>query len=244
MKRIVGTVMLAACALLLTACAHTPEAIAENDPLEPMNRAVYRFDKKFDQYVVLPVAWVYVYHLPPPVHHGLNNFLLNLDLPVTFANQVMQGDIGYAGQTLARFALNSTLGLAGFVDLAARADIPYRSADFGQTLGKYGMPEGPFLMLPVVGPAPPRDLLGTGVDIAINPLILLPPGAPVVQHVLVSAGQRSLSPFEQHARDIVLRNELEKGSVDPYVTMRSVYRQLRDDKIRSGPPDENPASAK
>ncbi|HUO92579.1 MAG TPA: VacJ family lipoprotein [Rhizomicrobium sp.] len=238
MRRFVGAAMLAACALLLTACAQTPEAIAENDPFEPMNRAVYKFDKRVDQYVVLPVAGLYVYYLPPPVHRGLENFFVNLDLPVTFANQVLQGDIGYAGQTLVRFTLNSTFGLGGFVDLAARIDIPYRSADFGQTLGKYGMPEGPFLVLPVVGPRPPRDLLGAGVDIAVNPLILLPPGAPLYQHVLVSAGQRLLSPFEQHARDIVLRNELEKGSVDPYVTMRSVYRQLREDKIRSGPPDE------
>lgn len=247
MGRIIGAAMLAACAALLSGCVSaSKEAIAENDPFEPVNRAVYNLDKKFDKYVTLPAAGLYVYYLPPPVHRGLDNFLLNLDLPVTFANQIMQGDIDYAGQSLVRFTLNTTFGLGGFVDLAARANIPYRSADFGQTLGKYGVPEGPFLVLPIIGPAPPRDLLGTGVDIAINPLILLPPGEPVIQHVFVSAGQRALSPFEEHARNIVLRNELERGSVDPYVTMRSIYRQLRDEKIRSGPPDENaiPPSAK
>ena len=240
-----GAALLAVCAILLSGCISTSkEAIAENDPFEPMNRAVYRFDKRFDEYVVLPVAWVYVYYLPRPVHRGLNNVLLNLDLPVTFVNEVLQGEVTYAGETLGRFALNTTLGLGGLVDLAAQADLPYRSADFGQTLGKYGAPEGPFLVLPVIGPDPPRDLAGDGVDLFMDPLFYLPPGAPMVQRVLTTVGVRTLSPFEVHARNIVLRNELEKGSVDPYVTMRSVYRQLREQEIHDGLPGEEDVGGK
>ena len=234
--------ILAVCAMALSACTTSPESIAENDPFEPMNRAVYSFDKRVEQYVVLPVAWVYVYHLPQPVHRGLNNFLLNLDLPVTFVNEVLQGDLTYAGETFGRFTLNTTLGLGGLVDLAARADIPYRAADFGQTLGKYGVPEGPFLVLPIVGPDPPRDLAGDAVDIFMDPLFYLPPDISLLDHFAITASIRTLSPFEVHARNIVLRNELEKGSVDPYVTMRSVYRQLRDEEIRDGlPAHDSPA---
>jgi phospholipid-binding lipoprotein MlaA len=245
MRRVLGAAMLAACATLLSGCVSASrEAIAENDPLEPMNRAVYRFDERFDRNVVLPVAFVYVYYLPPAVHRGLNNFLRNLDLPVTFANQVLQGDIGYAGQTLARFTLNTTFGIGGFVDLATRADIPYRTADFGQTLGRYGVPEGPFLVLPIIGPDPPRDLVGDGVDVVINPFFYVPPSASLADHFALSAGQRVASPFEAHATNIVLRNELERGSVDPYVTMRSIYRQLRDQKIRGTPPEGDPTPRK
>ena len=240
-----GAAILALCALLLNGCVSaSQEAASENDPFEPMNRAVYRFDERFDKYVVLPVAWVYVYYLPRPVHRGLNNFLLNLDLPVTFVNEVLQGEVTYAGQTLGRFTLNTTLGLGGFVDLAAQADIPYRSADFGQTLGKYGAPEGPFLVLPIIGPDPPRDLAGDGVDLVMDPLFYLPPGLSLLDHFAIAAGVSTLSPFEQHARNIVLRNELEKGSVDPYVTMRSVYRQLREQEIRDGLPGEEDAPGK
>jgi len=234
-----GAALLAVCALVLSACTTSPEAIAENDPLEPMNRAVYRFDERFDQYVVLPVAGLYVYHTPAPVHRGLHNFLINLDAPVTFVNDILQGEIVHAGQTFVRFTMNSTLGVGGLVDVATPAGIPFHASDFGQTLGRYGVPEGPFLVLPILGPDPPRDLAGDGVDLFLDPLFYVPPKASLLDRFALTAGLRTLSPFEVHARNIVLRQELEKGSVDPYVTMRSVYRQLRDEEIRDGVPREN-----
>lgn len=229
-------------ALALGGCTTaSQEARDANDPFEPMNRAVYRFDERFDQYVVLPTAWFYVYRMPPPIRHGLHNVLINLDLPVTFANDLLQGEFGRAGVALGRFTLNSTLGLGGVVDLASQADLPYRSADFGQTLARYGVPAGPFLVLPLIGPDPPRDLLGDGVDLVADPLFYLPPGAPFYQRFLLTASLRAGSPFEDHARNIVLRRELEKGSFDPYVTMRSIYRQLRAEEIGEGiPPEDNP----
>jgi len=244
MRRFVGAAVLAACALLLTACANTPEAIAENDPFEPMNRAVYDFDKKFDKYVVLPVAWVYVYHTPERVHRGLHNFFINLDGPVTFVNDLLQGEVVNAGRTFARFTMNSTLGVGGLVDVATPAGIPFHASDFGQTLGRYGVPEGPFLVLPIIGPSPPRDLAGDSVDLVLDPLFYLPPKVSLLDHFAITAGIRTLSPFEVHARNMVLRQELEKGSVDPYVTMRSIYRQLREEEIRGIPPDERIAPAK
>ena len=112
----------------------------------------------------------------------------------------------------------------------------YRSADFGQTLGRWGVGDGPFLVVPIIGPDPPRDLLGDAVDIGIDPLFHLPPGAPFYERFSVTVALRAGSPFEDHARNIVLRQELEKGSVDPYVTMRSVYRQLREQEIQGSLP--------
>jgi phospholipid-binding lipoprotein MlaA len=227
----------AASALFLSGCATaSPEAIAANDPFETTNRAVYRFDEKFDKYVLLPVAGFYFFYMPPPMRHGLHNVLINLDLPVTFANDVMQGEMTRAGSALGRFAFNSTIGLGGLVDVATPAGLKYRPADFGQTLGKFGMPEGPFLVLPLIGPEPPRDLLGDAVDLAMDPLLYLPPGAPLYERFAVDVGLRWGSPFEEHSRNIVLRRELERQSVDPYATMRSTYRQLREEEINEGPP--------
>lgn len=229
--------ILLACAILLSGCISTsPEAVSANDPFEPANRAVYRFDERFDKYVVLPVAWFYTYRMPVPIRRGLHNVMINLNLPVTFANDILQGELTQAGTSLGRFALNSTFGLGGLVDLGARAGLPYRPADFGQTLGRYGVPEGPFLVLPFIGPDPPRDLLGGAVDLSMNPLTYLPPGAPLAERLSVSASVQMGSPFEFNTRNIVLRRELERGSVDPYVTMRSVYRQIREEQISHSPP--------
>lgn len=229
--------ILLACALLLSGCASaSSESIAANDPFEPANRAMFQFDQGFDKNVILPIAWVYFYKTPKPLRRGLHNILNNLDMPVTITNDVLQGEFSQAGISLGRFVLNSTFGLGGIVDLGTPAGLRYRPADFGQTLGRYGVPEGPFLVWPVIGPDPPRDFLGDVVDLSIDPLTYLPPGAPLVERVSVAATVRMASPFEVHARNIVLRQELERGSVDPYVTMRSVYRQLREEEISHGLP--------
>jgi len=232
----VSTIVIAVCAALLSGCATpTPEAIAANDPLEAENRVVYRFDQSFDKNVVLPAAWFYFFYLPPPLRRGLHNATINLDLPVTFANDVLQGEVSRAGTALGRFAMNSTFGLAGLLDIAKQAGLVYRPADFGQTLGRYGVPEGPFLVLPIIGPDPPRDLLGDAADIALDPF---------VGRLSLAATLPLVSPFEQHTRDIILRQELERGSVDPYVTMRDVYRQLRADEIGAALPDPGEAQGK
>jgi phospholipid-binding lipoprotein MlaA len=231
MNRSVCAAMIAACVALLGGCSTTPESLAANDPFEPMNRAVYHFDQRVDRSVVVPLAGLYFLYLPAPVHHGLTNIFINLDMPVTFANDLLQLRPVAAARALGRFALNTTLGVGGLVDLATPAGIPYKPADFGQTLGRYGVPEGPFLVLPIIGPAPPRDLAGDGVDIAMHPLFWLPPAVPALQRALVSTAIHADAPFEEHATHIVLRQELERGSVDPYVTMRSIYRQLRDQDI-------------
>ena len=112
----------AALGLALAGCAgSSPGAISANDPLEPMNRAVFRFNETFDKYVVLPAAGLYLQDLPVPLRKGLHNTVANLDLPVTFTNDILQGEISHAGETLVRFVFNSTVGLGGIMDVATPA---------------------------------------------------------------------------------------------------------------------------
>lgn len=222
--------------LLLAGCASLPHH-GPNDPFEQTNRAVFAFNNTVNRNVTLPIAWVYIYGLPRGVRNGLNNFFANAQSPVTFANDVLQGEIGRAGATLARFVLNTTAGLGGFFDIAARNGLAPHTSDFGQTLALYGVPSGPFLVLPVIGPTTPRDFVGTGVDLITDPFFYIPADWTLLGHTATVVGLHTLAPFQANAASIVLRRNLGRGSVDPYATMRSVYRQQRARQIAPGPPD-------
>ena len=117
-----------------------------------------------------PVAKFYRSAVPEPARDGIHNALTNLNSPVVLANDVLQGDGDKAADTFGRFVINSTVGVAGLIDVASKMGIPGHDNDFGITLGKAGAAEGSYLVLPFVGPKPPRDLVGTGVDIAFDPL--------------------------------------------------------------------------
>jgi len=232
-----ASLALALCALALAGCTTvSPEAIAANDPLEPMNRAVYRFDEQFDRTVLLSLAGLYIGKVPKSVRTGVHNVLSNVEEPVTIANDVLQLELGRAARMTVRLALNSTIGVGGIVDIAAKHGLAEQTADFGQTLNRYGVGEGPFLVLPLIGPEPPRDLVGDAADLFIDPLTWLPPGWPFAERLGIAMGVHVWEPYLTHARDVLLTLELEKGSLDPYATMRSVYRQIRADEINGGQP--------
>lgn len=240
--RFVRFVILTACACALGGCATTSrEASAANDPLEPMNRAVYGFDEKFDQYVYLTVAGLYVNNIPKPLRMGVHNVFSNAEEPVSIANDILQLRFDRAARMTGRMALNSTVGLGGIVDIAAKHGLPEQKADFGQTLSRYGVGEGPFLVLPIVGPEPPRDLAGDTADLFLDPITWIPDGWPLLDRVGVTADVHIWEPYLTHARDMLLRHELGKGSLDAYATMRSVYRQIRAGQIggaESAAPDD------
>lgn len=219
--------------LLLAGCATAPSGQMA-DPFEQSNRAVFDFNNKFNKHVTLPIAWVYVYWLPPRLRKGLNNLFANAESPVTFANDVLQGRIDRAGETLARFLLNSTIGVGGLVDVGARHGLRPHQSDFGQTLAVYGVPSGPFLVLPLIGPSTPRDIVGAGVDLAADPLFYIPADWSLLSHTATVVGLHTMAPFQANASSIVLRRNLGKGSVDPYATMRSVYRQQRAREVHGG----------
>jgi phospholipid-binding lipoprotein MlaA len=157
---------------VLTAGCSTsdPEALAQNDPYEPTNRVVFKVNKAIDNAVAKPVAKFYNHAVPVPVRDSIHNVLTNLDKPVVFGNDILQGEGTRAGETLERFALNSTLGVAGLFDVATAFGVPDHSEDFGQTLGVWGAGEGPYLVIPFMGPDPPRDLAGDVADIFMDPL--------------------------------------------------------------------------
>src|SRR5215472_5015007 len=156
---------------ILAGCTtRAPESLAQNDPLEPMNRASFNANLKLDKYFAKPIAKGYVAVVPEVARDGIHNFLTNLDEPVTFANNVLQGDAKSAAHTFVRFSINSTVGVGGVLDLATKWGYPDDPQDFGITLGKGGLPEGDYLFLPFLGPSSPRDLIGTGVDIGFDPL--------------------------------------------------------------------------
>jgi phospholipid-binding lipoprotein MlaA len=223
---------------MLAGCASdgaSPNATAANDPYESTNRQVFAFNQKVDQYVFLPGANAYNAVVPEPAREGVHNFLVNLDLPITFANDVLQGDFSRAGDTLGRFGLNSTLGLGGLLDPATDFGIPYHKSDFGITLGTWGVGEGPYLVLPFLGSDPPRDAAGQVVDIFLDPFTYVK----IRDHFYWSAGREFFSLLDLRARNVDTVESLERSSVDYYASVRSLYRQNRNNAINKDQPDLN-----
>ena len=208
-----------------------PEALESfrqtNDPLEPLNRVVFAVNIEADRYILKPVAYVYKEAVPQPVQDGMGNFLQNLGSPVVFMNSVLQGDVDHAGATLLRFLINSTVGLAGTADVAGEMGFLRRDEDFGQTLGVWGADEGPYIMLPLLGPSSTRDALGLVVDYFADPWTYL-------RYEKFSYSRRGAEFIDARARNYELLNDLEKTSVDYYAAVRSLYRQDRRDAIRNG----------
>lgn len=173
-----GTSLLLVAALSLA--AETPPAAApaaevvtapgkNPDPWEKFNRGVYRFNDVADRYALKPVAKGYRAVTPELVRTGITNFFINLRSPLVVMNDLLQGKFKQAGGDTLRFVVNSTVGVVGVVDVAARINLPVHDEDFGQTLGVWGVPSGPYLMLPFMGPSSLRDGVGVGVDAAANP---------------------------------------------------------------------------
>lgn len=218
-------------ALALGACTTSdPEALARNDPFEPTNRAVFDFDVQLDHAVARPLAKFYRSAVPAVARAGVHNALNNLNSPVIFTNDVLQGEGDEAAGTLGRFVINSTVGVAGLVDVASRLGIPYHDNDFGITMGKWGAQEGSYLVLPFVGPKPPRDLVGTGVDIAFDPTTYMTWNNSTL-YMIVRGGLGVLDTREA-ALDQV--ESIERTSIDFYATTRNLYRQHRDAQINGG----------
>ena len=143
-----------------------------SDPWEGFNRSMYRFNYRFDKYVYLPVVNGYKTITPDVLEQGIHNFFLNLDDIVTFYNSILQLNGTKTVQTTGRFLVNTTVGLLGFIDVASKVGIPKHNEDFGQTLGYWGVGEGPYLVLPILGPSNVRDGVGLGVDFAAFTAVL------------------------------------------------------------------------
>ncbi|HWU27418.1 MAG TPA: VacJ family lipoprotein [Rhizomicrobium sp.] len=221
--------------LLLAGCAdNTAQMTSDpNDPWESWNRKVLSMNMSFDHAVLKPTAEAYVSVVPEPARNGLHNFLTNLDSPVIFANDLLQGEFELAGETLGRFGLNSTAGLAGLIDVATPAGLPRHASDFGQTLGVWGLGANPYLVLPLLGPSNPRDFVGYVADTFMDPLNYV--GIREIQYWEMGRGAAVI--IDQRAGNMEMLDQLDQSSVDKYATMRSLYRQYRDAHIRHGQQD-------
>lgn len=235
MSRFPTLVAVALLGAMVTGCAGTasPEAVAQNDPWEPTNRAFFDFDVKLDHYIASPIAHGYNYAVPSGARDSIHNVLTNLDSPVVFANDVLQGETKRAGQTLWRAVINSTFGLGGLIDAAGRAGVPGHDEDFGQTLAVWGVGEGPYLVLPFLGPKPPRDLAGMFGDVYMDPLTYTRfRNSNTWGYVRTGMGV-----LDYRAANVDAVDQIERSSIDYYATTRSLYRQHRDAEIRNGAAD-------
>jgi phospholipid-binding lipoprotein MlaA len=195
-----------------------------SDPLEPVNRAVFGFNESVDRFVLDPITRGYRFVVPAPARRGIERAFRNLKSPVVFANLVLQGRGRDAALTFGRFAANTTLGVGGVFDYADEVIGWERTdADFGQTLGAYGMPSGPYLMVPLFGPSNARDAVGTVADQVMNPLTYFVPTLQL-QWTLLFGGGQGIAYREANADAL---DALRDASVDFYAALRSAYAQAR-----------------
>ncbi len=200
-----------------------------NDPLEDANRAVFDFNQSVDRIVLVPVAKTYRTVLPGPIRDSVHDFLRNLNEPIVFANDVLQARPDLAVNTVGRFVVNSTLGVAGLFDVATHVNLPYHSNDLGVTFAVWGIGEGPYLILPILGPSNVRDLAGQIGDSFADPGNIIASQNHVVWASFVRAGTAGI---DARARNIETLADIEKTSLDYYATIRSLYRQRRAAQIR------------
>ncbi len=207
-----------------TASVASAEVDEANDPIEPVNRFIFDVNLKLDEYTLKPVAKGYRAAFPQPVRDSVHSFLDNLKSPIVFMNDVLQANVTGANATFGRFLINSTFGLGGLFDFAGSHGLPGHSADFGQTLGVWGVPEGPYLVLPIFGPSNPRDTTGLVADSLADPFSIVAGENGLTYLIFVRAG---VSAIDSRSRTIELFDDLQRNSLDFYAAARSLYRQRR-----------------
>ncbi|MBE1237861.1 VacJ family lipoprotein [Phaeovibrio sulfidiphilus] len=213
-------------------CASTGTQVAGSDqvddPLEPWNRYVFAVND-FVYMMAQPFIAPYMV-LPEGGQRAIDNFLHNLSTPVILLNDLLQGEFSRAWTTTKRFAVNTTVGVLGIADVAADHDMPRHSEDFGQTLGVWGVGDGPYLVLPLLGPSSPRDAVGTGVDIVSDPFFWLPDKT-WGNSLQAARAYASLSNDLGQATPQL--DALRATSLDFYATIRSLYTQNRRAKVQN-----------
>jgi len=204
-----------------------------NDPFEPFNRYMFEVNQGLDMVILRPVAVIYDGATPLLVRHMVQNITSHIRQPVVLANDLLQGEWDRARTTFIRIAVNSTLGGLGALDPATDIGFPVHDEDFGQTLAVAGVGEGAYVFVPIIGPVPPREMVGRLVDTLFNPLSYFNAGQTAS---LAATGAGAL---ELRAQNIKTLDSLQAGSADYYATIRSAYRQRRNAEILNGAQDLN-----
>ena len=222
----VGVAMLA-----LTACS-TVQTPSKDDPWEGFNRTIYTFNDKVDQYALKPVAQGYVKVTPQPVRDSVTNFFANIGDVYNAANNFLQLKIADGVEDIMRIVINTVFGVGGLFDVATLAKLPKHDQDFGLTLGHYGVPSGPYLVLPLFGPSTVRDGVGLLGNYFINPLTYVDPAA-------LSWGLYGLNVVSTRANLLGASNLLEGAAIDKYSFVRNAYLQRRQYQLSDGHASNN-----
>ncbi|HVW75715.1 MAG TPA: VacJ family lipoprotein [Rhizomicrobium sp.] len=223
--RVFGIIALA---LLAGGCAQDQaaddaDATAVSDPLEGMNRFFFDLNQRLDRNAGKPVATAYKQDVPQTVRGGLHNMLDNLGGPVNVANDLLEAQFENAGIAAGRFLVNTTIGVAGIFDVATDWGMPAHNRDFGETLGGYGVPAGPYLVLPLRGSTDVRDFAGNYVDGFATPLHFVRYDG----NNYVGWMKSTLGSMDNRSANLVTYEDIERGSVDYYATMRTLYMERR-----------------
>lgn len=215
----------AAIAVLALAGASGCASTSESDPLEPFNRAVYGFNQGVDQALVRPVATAYRDHLHEEIRGRVRNFFSNIGDLFIGVNDMLQGNFRHGVEDWARFTFNSTIGLFGLHDVASEMGLEKRNEDFGQTFGRWGIGEGVYVVLPILGPSTARDAVGTALDLYADPLFEARPIA--LRNSAIALR------FTNTRADLLDASQLlEEAALDEYAFVREAYLQHRRSLIR------------
>lgn len=225
--------ILLAAAGLLTGCASLPPGERDpRDPLERYNRSMYRFNDALDRNIAAPLARGYVKVTPAPVRSGIGNFFNNLTYPTVIVNDLLQGKLKAFASDTTRLVLNTTIGIGGLFDPASQLGLPAGDEDFGQTLGRWGVPAGPYFVWPIAGPSTIRDTVAWFPDQFTDPKTYVNP----------MALRLSLNAFDLFLErvEFLSTDDLVRRSYDPYVFIRNAYLRHREYEVKDGnvPPDE------
>ncbi len=235
LRRLTGVAVLGLVTVVASGCASTraggesaQSLGARLDPIEPVNRAIYRFNDVVDKNVLKPVAQGYKFILPTQVRYCISNAFGNIaDVP-TAINNFLQGKIRDGGSDLCRVGVNTTVGLFGCFDVASKWGFEKHNEDFGQTLGRWGVPTGPYLVIPLLGPSSLRDATALlAVDTQLDPLGF-------VNDIPVRNISYGVRVVDKRAQLLDTTNLLEEASLDPYVFVRDAYLARRNSLVRDG----------
>jgi phospholipid-binding lipoprotein MlaA len=212
---------------ILSGCA-TTGGEPQWDPIEPLNRGVFKFNRTADKFVLRPIAKGYQAITPSPIRRGVGNFFYNLAMPIVFVGDLLQAKPQAAGQDVVRFLVNSTAGIGGLFDVASRLDIDKNREDFGQTMAVWGVGSGPYVMVPFLGPYSLRDGVGAVLDFPFDPLY----------HYENSSVRDKVWIFKQIdlREGLIGADAALDNALDPYLALRDAYYQNRLGLIHDGDP--------
>lgn len=218
---------------LLTACASSPTTEIESeasevDPYENFNRNIYEFNSVVNNYVASPITQVYKFLTPNLLQTGISNFFTNLSNVSVVFNDILQGKAQQGAEDTRRFLINSILGILGIFDVASEIGLPQNQEDFAQTLAVWGVPTGPYIVLPFFGPTTFRGMPGAAVDLATNPITYI--GIPAIQTTSIINSRASADDLLQF---------IDEAALDPYIFTREAYLQWRQHLATDGIKDND-----